>query len=232
MALRSGRAHWSVVFTPDIIGNSTGSSLFGIEGDFNWPGLKDNSTTCLGPCTLANNQNPLVTSSKLDDFGTIRARFGLTNDRTLVYVTAGPAFGHINASFSENSIATGLSVAQSHDSSFHWGLAAGAGVEYAIAPDWILRGEYMHLNFESKDVLLTGTAFNTAPIAGNSFASRSSATADIARIGVSYKPWSGGPLADAAPYVKATPPGWSGFYFGGTVGGGVGVIACHRRRCH
>lgn len=103
------------------------SSLFGIEGDFSWTGLKDNSTTCLGICTIANNQNPLVTSSKLDDFGTIRARFGLTNDRTPVYVTAGPAFGHINASFSENSILTGVSLAQSHDSSFHWGARGRSG---------------------------------------------------------------------------------------------------------
>ncbi|HZR77466.1 outer membrane protein [Bradyrhizobium sp.] len=200
------------------------SSLFGIEGDFNWTSLKDSSTTCVGPCTLLNNQNPFVTSSKLDDFGTIRARFGLANDRTLVYVTAGPAFGHINASFSENNIVTGLSAAQSHESSFHWGVAAGAGVEYAIAPNWILRGEYLHLNFESKDTPLTGTAYQFFPIAGNSFASRASATADIARIGVSYKPWDGAPIVDAAPVVKATPPGWTGFYFGGTVGGGVASL--------
>jgi len=86
--------------------------------------LKDNSTTCVGPCTLLHNQDPLVTSSKLDDFGTIGARFGLTNDRTLAYVTASPAFGHINASFSENSILTSVSLAQTRDSSFHWGLAA------------------------------------------------------------------------------------------------------------
>jgi hypothetical protein len=40
---------------------------------------------------LLHNQDPLVTSSKLDDFGTIGARFGLTNDRTPAYVTAGPS---------------------------------------------------------------------------------------------------------------------------------------------
>ena len=198
------------------------SFLFGVEGDFNWAGFKDSVTTCLSTCAVVTN-DLFRTSSKLDDFGTLRARFGLTFDRTLVYVTAGPALGRINASFSENNQVTGLPVAQSHDSGFHWGLATGAGVEYALTPNWFLRGEYMHLNFESKDTALTGTLFNAQPIAGNTFASRSSASADIARVGVSYRPWSG-PAVDAAPLVKATPPGWSGFYVGGTVGGGVASL--------
>ena len=70
------------------------SFLVGVEGDFNWAGFRNDTTACL---SVGGNEC-LTTSSKLDNFGTLRARFGLTSDRALVYVTAGPAYGHINAS--------------------------------------------------------------------------------------------------------------------------------------
>jgi outer membrane immunogenic protein len=71
------------------------------------------------------------------------------------------------------------------DSSFHAGIAAGAGLEYALTPNWILRGQYMHLSFENKDVTIT----TSAGVPFNGFSARYSASADIAQVGVSYKPW-------------------------------------------
>src|SRR5258708_40053278 len=81
---------------PAIIGNSPPRSCSASRGDFNWSSFKASNTTCFGPC--GNDGDPLVASSQLDHFSSFRARFGLTSDRTLLYVTGGPAFGHIKAS--------------------------------------------------------------------------------------------------------------------------------------
>ena len=72
------------------------------------------------------------------------------------------------------------------DSSNHWGVAVGAGVEYALTENWILRGEYMHLDFFAKNFLwANGTA--QIPSFSTGYRVSSTATADIARVGVSYK---------------------------------------------
>ena len=164
------------------------SFLFGLEGDFNWSSFKASNTTCFGLC--GNDGDPLVASSQLDHFSSFRARFGLTSDRTLLYVTAGPAYGHIKASLAElecsNCNNPGSARFLASDSSNHWGVAIGAGVEYALTENWILRGEYMHLDFSAKNFLW---ANGTAQIDPERIGSRASstATADIARVGVSYK---------------------------------------------
>jgi outer membrane immunogenic protein len=154
------------------------SFLVGIEGDFNWSSFKESDTTCRSDCTTTDDR--LIASSKLDSFG------------TLVYVTAGPAWGHINSSLTAadclntHNGCDGLPFARASDSSFHVGVALGAGVEYAITQNWIFRGEYMHLDFTNKDAAFTDTRTQLA-IPG--FRARSTATADIARVGISYKVW-------------------------------------------
>jgi outer membrane immunogenic protein len=163
------------------------SFLIGLEGDFNWSSFRSSDTTCAGPCD--GRQDQLVTSSKLDSFSTLRARFGLTADRTLVYLAAGPAWGHVNASMAVNCPlcgTSGIPIAVASDSSFHVGLAVGGGVEYALTQNWLLRAEYMHLDFSNKDTEFKDV-FVGLPFVG--FRVSSTATADIARIGVSYKIW-------------------------------------------
>jgi len=169
------------------------SFLVGIEGDFSWSSFKASDTTCQGGC---NNRNVdrFVASSKLDSFSTLRARFGLSSDRTLVYVMAGPAWGHINASLTDfnclNCANPGGVFGIANDSSFHLGIAVGAGVEYALTQNWILRGEYMHMDFGTKDAVFkdaTGVLITPSPL--DTFRARSTATAEIARLGISYKVW-------------------------------------------
>jgi outer membrane immunogenic protein len=165
------------------------SFLFGLEGDFNWSNFKASDTTCFGFCGPDGNDH-VVASSQLDNFSSFRARFGLTSDRTLLYVTGGPAYGHIKASLADFPCSdcrnSGLALASASDSSNHWGVAVGAGVEYALTENWILRGEYMHLDFSAKDFLwANGTAQISSESTG--FRANSTATANIARVGVSYK---------------------------------------------
>jgi outer membrane immunogenic protein len=165
------------------------SFLFGIEGDFNWSNFKASDTTCGGFCGPGGNDH-IVASSQLDNFSSFRARFGLTSDRTLIYVTAGPAYGHIKASLADFPCSDcnnhGSARFSASDSSNHWGVAVGAGVEYALTENWILRGEYMHLDFSAKNFLWANGTQQIDPD-GTGFRASSTATADIARVGVSYK---------------------------------------------
>ena len=174
------------------------SFLVGIEGDFNWSSFKASDTMCFGNCfAILNN----VASSKFDQFDTLRARFGLTADRTLVYVAAGPAWGHIKSSLTQlnclggnvgpscSPLAPGALLIAASDSSFHVGVAVGAGVEYALTQNWIFRGEYMHLDFTSKDAAFKDLTGGTMITGNELFRARSTASADIARLGISYKIW-------------------------------------------
>ncbi|OYW31626.1 MAG: porin, partial [Azorhizobium sp. 12-66-6] len=77
--------------------------------------------------------------SKLDYFGTVRARLGYAFDRVLPYVTGGLAYG-------KNTISD---YAWS-ESNTHVGWVAGAGVEYAITNNWTARAEYMYVDLGSK----------------------------------------------------------------------------------
>jgi len=101
-------------------------------------------------------------------------------------VTAGPAFGHINASYREFENEVGTLEFQAADSSVHWGIAAGAGVEYAFTPSWIFRAEYLYLDFSTKNFPVV-TLPNCDEECGGNFRFSSTATAHIGRIGLSYK---------------------------------------------
>src|ERR1700674_5361823 len=65
-----------------------GRTVLGVEGDINWASVNESGRI-----------NNLFESSqfKMDAFGSIRARAGLAFDRTLFYVTAGPAWGHFDS---------------------------------------------------------------------------------------------------------------------------------------
>jgi outer membrane immunogenic protein len=80
--------------------------------------------------------------SVIDDFDiepevTLRLRFGLPHERFLPYVTVGAAIADADAS----------DVNFGNDSKQHLGLAAGAGLEFALTDAIALRGEYLFESF-------------------------------------------------------------------------------------
>ena len=79
--------------------------------------------------------------------GSTRARVGYAFDNILPYVTAGVAYGDEKVSVA--------SVGSNSDTRVGW--TAGAGVEYAVDQNWIVRGEARYIDLGSKDVNLGGT---------------------------------------------------------------------------
>ncbi len=64
-----------------------GSTVFGIEGDYDWSWIKGDAACGATTCAVKNTW-----------LSTIRGRLGQANDRTLMYLTGGLAAGDISAS--------------------------------------------------------------------------------------------------------------------------------------
>ena len=197
-----------------------GHAVVGLEGDVNWQSF-NRSTGVI--------ETTEITSTKLDAFASLRLRAGLAFDRTFAYVTFGPAFAHANSVSTQFTDAPLTTIAQqATDHRWHDGIAAGAGIEYQLAPHWAVRGEYLHMDFrDSLDFLV--------PIFPPPGRKNYAYSEELARVGLDYQ-FGGGtvPAASAAAPIfvgKARPAtfpaaaaGWSGFYLGGNAGAGMAGV--------
>ena len=77
--------------------------------------------------------------------GAVRARVGYSIDRFLPYIAGGVAFGDVKNTYSP---VAGLSVDQSKTLT---GWTAGAGIDYAMTDNVILRAEYRYTDFGHKN---------------------------------------------------------------------------------
>jgi outer membrane immunogenic protein len=102
--------------------------VFGLEADLSGSNLSDSNAVGA----------PLV-NSKVNYFGTARARLGYTVDRVMVYGTGGLAWAH-------NRVNDGLV----QDDQTQVGWTAGAGVEYAFSPNWSTKLEWLYADYGNK----------------------------------------------------------------------------------
>jgi outer membrane immunogenic protein len=104
-----------------------GSVVGGVEVDFDGADLK---------------QTVLGIENKIDELASARARLGyVVSPALLAYGTAGAGWGHFVESVPGASIGT---------TDFGW--VAGAGLEYKLVGNLLLRAEYLHYDF-AKDTL-------------------------------------------------------------------------------
>lgn len=122
--------------------------VLGVEGDFDWTGLKGSGTDSAGNSINTNTQ---WTS-------TATGRVGAAFDRLLVYGKGGVAFANDESSIS----GTGLSASTTFTRT---GWTAGAGLEYALAQNWTAKIEYDYLGFGSETLDFGTTNLPTNPSA-------------------------------------------------------------------
>jgi outer membrane immunogenic protein len=157
--------------------------IAGLETDVSYAGLHgtNNATGAL----FIGGTFSTTLERRLDWFGTLRGRLGFlaTND-LLIYGTAGLAYGDAVTKMT----ATNLSAAcpfnwclSSSTSGVSVGWAAGAGVEYAFAPQWTAKAEYLHVDLGSRSV----TAVDSFTV-GGAVTTTSTTRVDIARVGVNF----------------------------------------------
>ena len=100
--------------------------------------------------------------TEVRSLASLRARVGLAQDRTLFFVTAGPAIGNVRHSGSTDDFG-GVSVSQSRSVS---GLMIGVGIEHALAGGWHVRGDLEHYRFGKRNF---STGANEAGFDGATF---------------------------------------------------------------
>jgi outer membrane immunogenic protein len=103
--------------------------LFGIETDNSFGSVKDNGTASPIAFTAV---------SKIDQFGTVRARLGYVVDRSLLYATGGFAWAHLKFDKSTNT---------TNWDTYEGGWTVGGGWEYAIDAKWSAKIEYLYADF-------------------------------------------------------------------------------------
>ncbi|CCE08817.1 putative outer membrane protein precursor [Bradyrhizobium sp. STM 3843] len=108
----------------------TGPWVFGVEGDINLTGANDT----FAPWKFSNPW-----------FGTLRGRAGYAFSNILFYGTGGLAFGELRGE------TFGLS--ESH-STVGWTL--GAGTEFGLAQNWTAKIEYLYVDLDSSNFVVTG----------------------------------------------------------------------------
>lgn len=114
----------------------SGAMVYGIETDI--AGAWQRNTNWSAPPCFGCDVG-------LTYFGTLRGRLGYAIGYALPYATAGLAYGGIKTGLTGGSRET--------DTNFGW--TAGAGVEYAVAVDWSVKGEYLYYDLGSMSCAAT-----------------------------------------------------------------------------
>jgi opacity protein-like surface antigen len=141
----------------------SGMFVLGVEGEWMWTGIKGSrsSTFPLGASTVTTTLN---TSTDWLAIASGRAGF-VVGDRLLVYGKAGLAVA--NESHAMNSVAVRGALSESLAASgkaLHSGAVIGTGLEYALAGNWSVKGEYNYIRMFNQNTYQSGT-YSLAPFA-------------------------------------------------------------------
>ncbi|MBX9592655.1 MAG: porin family protein [Hyphomonadaceae bacterium] len=132
-----------------------GHWVYGFESDVSFSSL--DGTFTAAPCGASG------CTTDLRNLSTSRVRLGYAMDNRLLYVTGGLAYGNVRA---------GDSTVRDDETRFGWAL--GAGIEWAFAPKWSLKAEYLRVDLGDSSLYT-----NIVPV-------HVDLTADIVRVGVNY----------------------------------------------
>ena len=141
-----------------------GNWVYGLESDFSFSSM--DATFDGGSCGV------FLCSTDLRNLGTTRLRLGYAANTSLVYVTGGLAYGNVHAGVRHFQ----FDIADEDDKT-RFGWALGAGIEWAFAPRWSLKAEYLHVDLGDRTNYFAGINGGDTDV---------SLTADIARVGVNY----------------------------------------------
>jgi outer membrane immunogenic protein len=163
-----GRSDWdSIGSSFDVNGGLVGGTVgynyqfgqvvAGIEGDIDWADINGSTTTaCVAGC-----------STRDDWLATIRGRLGYAADRFMPFITGGAAFGDIKATSPVGS-ATNTNT----------GWTIGGGIEFAVAPQWTIKAEYLYVDLGK---------FNCGIACGAAVTDNVSFTTNLVRAGLNYR---------------------------------------------
>jgi outer membrane immunogenic protein len=160
--------------------------LIGMEADVEIAGIRGTSAGCtVNGCATGH--------SRLEDFGTGRARIGYAWDSVLFYGTGGGAWGESKVDRTITCVralpgdcpgtpstnALVGTTASAARGMFGW--TAGGGIEWGFFRNWSVRAEYLHIQFDN-----VNRNFNY-PASSTGFRRvKSNDDVDLARVGINY----------------------------------------------
>ncbi len=164
----------------------SGHVVAGVEADVSIAriGGQASGSYALRPVFLVgdfdNYTGTVRVTQDIDYLGTLRGRLGYANDNWLLYATGGLAWAHVQASLdsshtrlTNNLLIPGFPAAldgHARASGFNLGYAVGGGGEWAFAPQWSLKGEYLYLNLGRQlSLSIPGTSMPAGDIALHTF---------------------------------------------------------------
>lgn len=131
--------------------------VLGVEADVQFADMKDTYTfgyTVTDDTDIAGDDADFGVfgqyTTKIDAFGTIRARLGYAMDRFLPYITGGLAWANVKVS--GETVVADTNEIDAWSGSFkdtYWGWAIGGGVEYAFTDNWTMKAEYIYSDLGS-----------------------------------------------------------------------------------
>lgn len=135
-----------------------GSFVFGVVGEVSATDVEDSVNS------FSTTPAAYVFERDLEKMAALRLRAGIAAGPALYYVTGGAAYGRINNSFRTTNGAN--SFTETVDEEDADGYQVGAGVEWRLAPNLSLTGEYLYTDLEPGDYVVRagpGTAGPTNP---------------------------------------------------------------------
>lgn len=166
----------------------TGAAL-GLFAGYNWQasplvvlGLEADITynTARGTATV-NPLDPAFVRSHSNFAGSLRARVGFAIDRALIYMTSGVALGNPSQRWVQSSGAAWKS------DGTQVGFVIGAGVEYMLTPQWVIRAEAMHYDFGSRNAPNVTPASSPHFGISSGYVMRARSSQTQARVGAAYR---------------------------------------------
>ncbi|MCK0209214.1 porin family protein [Starkeya koreensis] len=125
----------------------TNNVVLGVEADFEFGSLNDKLNYSAFDAGLADQDFGSI-ETKIETFGTVRARLGYAMDRFLPYVTGGLAWGTVKVSENWSSFTDGaydpFFSGSASKSQTLWGWTIGGGLEYAVTDNWTVKAEYLY----------------------------------------------------------------------------------------
>lgn len=120
-----------------------------------------------------------VFTRQLNDMAALRARVGFATGPALLYITGGAAYGGIENSFRTTNTANNFVVQEDEDDADGWQL--GAGLEWRLAPNLSVTGEYLYTNLTPGDYVVRAGNSGTTPATNPFILAPNTAGTDISR---------------------------------------------------
>ena len=131
-----------------------GRFVLGVEADMQGGNIEGTTAGIIGAPPFAASA-----SSELNWLSTIRARAGVSTGPVLLYATGGVAFADMDYAL----VGTDGTIAAGGDTLT--GYAVGGGLEWAFAPNWSLKSEYLYVDLG--DARIAGVDGGGAPISAS-----------------------------------------------------------------